>query len=285
MSARGHHAEQVGLDPVADQRGRLDHVAAGGGEPGDPGEDRVAGGGGQLARLRAEHLAHEERVAGGERLDGGGLVARPVAQRDDRSRRQGREGDPARRPLAGRLAQGLAQGAVLGQAVVAVRRHDQRPDRAQPTGQVTDQVEGRLVGEVQVLHDEHRQASLLIVRAQVGEQGGEPGVAGDALGARHPDGSAPLVGDVLKWAEGGRRERPVACAPCDPRVVTRSEALDECLDQAGLADARLPGDQHQPAVTPAGIVGVRLQRGQLLVALEQVHQTTASSRSASAAAS
>ena len=39
----GHHAEQGGLDPFADQRGRVEHAAAGGREPGDSGEHRVAG--------------------------------------------------------------------------------------------------------------------------------------------------------------------------------------------------------------------------------------------------
>ena len=212
-------------------------------------------------------------------------MAGPVAERADGRRGQGRERDPARRALTGRLAQGLAQGSVLGQPVVAVRRHDQRPDRAQPAGHVTDQVQRRLVGEVQVLQHEHRQAAVLTVLAQVGKQRGEPGVAGHPVGVRHPHGPSPLVGDVLQQPQGGRRERAVAGAPRHPRVGGVLESLDERLDEAGLADPRLAGDEHQPTVTPAGVGGVRLERRQLLVALEQGHQAVASSCLASGAAS
>ena len=203
-----------------------------------------------------EHLAHEERVAGGERLDGGRLVAGPVAQRDDRRRRQGRQRDPARRPLAGRLAEGLPQGAVLGQPVVAVRRHDQRPDRAQPTGQVTDQVEGRLVGEVQVLQRRaptgprgHRARAGRRAGRRTGCRGGRP--------SAHATRTAPPHWSATSCS--GPRADGVN-APSQALHATRVswsvEAVDERLDQAGLADARLAGDQHQPTVTPACVVGV-----------------------------
>ena len=242
----GHLTQQVGLDPLPDQGRHVENVAARWGEARCSGEDRVSCRRRQLARVGAQHLAHEERVAGRERLDGGRLVAGPVAQRDDRRRRQGRQRDPARRPLAGRLAEGLPQRAVLGEPVVAVRRHDQRAYGAQPAGQVTDEVQRRLVGEVQVFEHEHRQAPVVTVLAQVGEQGREPGVAGDPVGARHPDGAAPLVGDVLQRPQGGRRERAVAGAPRHARVL---EALDERLDDGWTCRSRprrrrAPADRH-----------------------------------------
>ena len=123
---------------------------------------------------------------------------------------------------------------------------------------------------------------IAVVLAEHGQQRGEARVARDAVSGRDPHGAAPLVGDVLQRPESRRRERAVAGGPGDPRV---GQCIHEGLDQAGLPDARLPGYERQSAVPQAGIVGVRLQRGQLLVALEQVHQTTAESRSASAAAS
>ena len=74
------------------------------------------------------------------------------------ARGQGRQVDAPRGALRRDVAQGLAQGAVLGEAVVAVGGHHHGPDRAQAAGDVADQVEGRLVGEVEVLHDEHGEA-------------------------------------------------------------------------------------------------------------------------------
>ena len=265
----GHVAEQVGLDPLADEGGRVEHVAAGGGEARGPGEDRVAGRRGQLARVGAQHLAHEERVAGRERLHGGRLVAGPVAQRGDRRRRQGRQRDPARRALAGGLAEGLAQGAVLGEPVVAVRRHDQRPDGAQAARQVTDQVEGRLVGEVQVLQHEHREAPVVTVLAQRRRAGRRSGCRGGPLGARHPDGAAPLVGDVLQRPQGGRRERAVAGAPRHPRSSSRASTnASTRLDLPIPASPETSTSRPSPA---AGVGGVVAERSELELPLEERH--------------
>ncbi len=136
---------------------------------------------------------------------------------------------------------------------------------------MAEQVEGRLVGEVEVLHDQDREAPLFAaftVLAEHRQQCGEAGVARDSVGAGDPDSSAPLVGDVLERSEGRGCEGAVAGAPGDPGLV---QPVDEGLHQARLADAGFACDQHQPAVAFAGVCCVFVERPELQLPFEEWH--------------
>ena len=76
-------------------------------------------------------------------------------------------------------------------------------------------------------------------------------------------------------------------APSQDVQATRASvrSVDEGLDEAGLADARLAGHEHEPTVVPPGVGGIVVERPELQLPLEQAHQTAAVRRSASAAAS
>jgi hypothetical protein len=96
---------------------------------------------------------------------------------------------------------------------------------------------------------------------QLGEDG-PGGVAGVRSRERVGEPAPGLGGDVGEGAEGARRGEVLA-RPCeDPCIRARAERADE----AGLADTRLPADEHQaPALAP----GVFQEREQLLP-LEQL---------------
>ena len=56
--------------------------------------------------------------------------------------------------------------------------------------------------------------------------------------------AAELLGDVEQGSQGARREQGLATAPVNRRV--HREFGDKSLDQPGLADPRLTGNQHRP---------------------------------------
>ncbi len=222
---------------------------------------------GSSSPVGAQDLADEERVATGQRVYDIRLVTRRLAQLGDGRGGERGEVDAPRGTERGDVAQGLAQGAVIGQTVVAVGGDHHGADSAQAARDVADQVQRGLVGEVQVLHDQHGQAIVVTVLAQHRQERGETRLARHALATRDPDRPAPLVGHVLERAEGRRREGSVAGRPGEACV----EAVDEGLDEAGLADARLSGHQHEPTVVVPDVGGVFAERPELQLPLEQAH--------------
>ena len=142
-----------------------------------------------------------------------------------------------------------------GRLVVPVRRDRRAPDAFDPAADHAQRVERRLVGPVHVLEDDDRRA------VQLGEDG-PGGVAGVRSRERVGEPAPGLVGDVDERAEWARRGEVLA-RPCeDPCIRARAERADE----AGLADTRLPADEHEaPALAP----GVFQEREQLLP-LEQL---------------
>ncbi len=49
------------------------------------------------------------------------------------------------------------------------------------------------------------------------------------------------------------------------------ETVDEGLDEAGLADARLAGHEDEPTVVPPRVGGIVAERPELQLPLEQAH--------------
>jgi hypothetical protein len=81
----------------------------------------------------AEDLGDEERIAAGEPVERLGRVRRALRELADTARRERRQVDPPRAPLAGELAEGLTQGVGRSKGVVAERHqheHGQPRDAA-----------------------------------------------------------------------------------------------------------------------------------------------------------
>ena len=247
-------ASRLGLDPLADQGGGVEHVPSGMARVGRPGRaPRRARDAGARHASAAEDFGDEERVATGERVHGSRLVARCRAQLGHGGRGQRREVDAPRGAQRGDVAQGLAQGAVLGEAVVTVGRDDHRADPAEPPGNVPEQVERRLVGEVQVLdHQDGKLRASPLSRSidnSAAKRASRGTPSAQATRTAPPHWSATSCSGPS--ADGVKA--PSQDAPGHPGVL---QPVDEGLDQAGLADAGLPGDQHEPPVATAGVGGV-----------------------------
>ena len=154
---RRRHAEgreQLAADAFGGAGEQLEAVPRLGARPGGPGEHRVADALGQRRVRLVEDLADEERVARRAPVDVGGVEPVSVEQLGDRGPAQRGELHAARARRGDEVAQHRAQ-RVVGADRVAVRHHQQQRQRVDPAGEEPDEVEGRLVGPVQVLDDEH----------------------------------------------------------------------------------------------------------------------------------
>ena len=162
----GDRLQQPEFDAGADQRGRVQHVAGAGVQPGHPGQDRVAGRGRDLAHPGLHHFGHVERVTAGQPVQRGRFQPAAGGQHRRRVRGQRREADPPDRPLGGQVPQGDAERIVRGQAFVPVGGDEQHGGVADPAAQEPQQVDGGLVGPVDVLHHQHVQRIRLTDLAQ-----------------------------------------------------------------------------------------------------------------------
>jgi hypothetical protein len=151
---------------------------------------------------------------------------------------------------------------VLGQLVVAVGADQQAGQGGHPPAQVADDLEGGVVGPVEVLDEHHRRAG-----GQLAVDGVEDGVApGPAVDGRG-QGPAGLAGHVPERPEGARGGEVVADAGQHPGP--RPGRGRERPDQAGLADAGLARDQHHRPTAPAGPVQRLPQPAELGVPFQQ----------------
>ena len=283
VPGRQHPAEHLRPDPRPAHRRHRDQFRARGGQPGQPPLQRVPHGH-RRRRRGAEpgELPDEERVAAGT----------PVQPR--RQLRVGRlpgdRGDDRRH--AGRVEPGQRQhGAAVGrrprQLGVPVGAEQQHPGVPQVGGGELDQPQRRLVGPLQVVDDQDQRAA----RGQPGERRHDRlGQPEPRISRRHRRGRRRCRGPLDQV--GGRPQlgarSPGRPQQLDPRPVRRHRrpvpadrgqhqrpALaglpGQLAEQRALADARLAGDEHQPAVAgerrrqrgPGGAerVGTPLQRG------------------------
>jgi hypothetical protein len=140
----------------------------------------------------------------------------------------------------GELAENKAQRMAWAELVVAVGAHDQCTGR-QPTGDESRHVERCLVGPVEVLEDDDRG----LARAELPEHSSRHVVRAGIAGEQPSELSVDIFGDIQQRAEWARCEEGVAGSP----QHTRRGALlgRERLCERGLADARFPADEDQPA--------------------------------------
>ena len=172
----------------------------------------------------AHHLGDEEGVPAREPVEVGGVdVARPH-QRRHRRHRQRVELDARRRRRARDVPEQGAQRRLGVRLVRPVGGQDQRAGAGDPAQQEAQQVDGRLVGPLQVVDDEQHGAggerveerAVDLVRRRPGAQQARGGLA-------------EVVGDVVQRAEGTGHAQRVAHAP------------------QHVADVRAGGEQAGPA--------------------------------------
>jgi hypothetical protein len=279
VPGRQHPAEHLRPDPRPAHRRDRDQLGARGGQPSQPPLQRVPHGP-RRRRRGAEpgQLPDEERVAAGT----------PVQPRRQLGvgRLPGDRGDDRRH--AGRVEPGQRQhGAAVGrrprQLGVPVGAEQQHPCVPQVGGGELDQPQRRLVRPLQVVDDQDQRAA----RGQPGERRDHRlGQPEPRISRRHRRRRRRPLDQVGRRPQLGARG-PGRPQQLDPRPVRRHRrpvpadrgqhqrpALaglpGQLAEQRTLADARLAGDEHQPAVAgerrrqrgPGGAerVGAPLQR-------------------------
>jgi hypothetical protein len=167
--------------------------------------------------------------------------------------------------LRSQPADDRAEGVVDRQLVVAVADQQQRPGPLDPPAQEHQQVQGRLVRPVGVLHHDHPRPSSLVQLVQERGEHGLPRVSG---GEQPGQPAAGLPGDVVQRAQRPGREQRITNAEQEPGI--RRPPLGEPPDQRRLADAGLA--RHQDDTAPRGRRGQHaVQLLQQPSALKQVH--------------
>jgi hypothetical protein len=148
--------------------------------------------------------------------------------------------------------------------IIAVAGHHQRRHRLHPAGEQPQDVQGRLVGPVHVLENEHARDP----RAQLLGQRRHHRVGHRATRHDRLQLAAGRLGDLQERPERARREERVAGAPEDPPRL--AAPLAEPPQEGRLADPGLAADQqHLP--TRAALDGLQApdERRQLGGTFEQ----------------
>jgi hypothetical protein len=154
---------------------------------------------------------------------------------------------------------------VGGHLVVAVGDQQQRPGALHPPPQEHQQVQGRLVRPVGVLHHDHLTRGRPV---QLVEERGEDVLARASRRQQLGQPAAGLAGDVVQRAERARRQQRVAGT--HQEACLRRVPFGEPPDQRRLADARLA--RHQGDAAARGRRGQQTaQLAQRGGTLEQVH--------------
>jgi hypothetical protein len=151
--------------------------------------------------------------------------------------------------------------------IITVREDEQHPAQGEPAPEERDQIEGGLVGPVQVLHDHHRPAALpgTVQRVEQGVEDRTPLPRGHPL----PQCPTDLAGDVVQRPERARGEQRIAGSPEHPRP--RPGRGREGGGQTGLPGTGLTGDDSDAPA--AGRVGQqRVEIGESATAFQKLHR-------------
>ena len=322
----GHPLDQVELEHPAPHGGREQRPLGGLGQPGQPLPDNHADTGGDLEVLDAEvapepalvveeharlgqvevDLLGEERVAlalGVDAVHEGGrwlLAGQPGHKGRDVGLGQRSQRDTGHQPLADQLVEDPGQRRGRLDLVVAEGADDHDRHVGQARGQVLEQQQGRLVGPVQVLEDEHQRAlgggppdELPHAEPQVAtgllgrevqrrrdlgddqpQAGGDTGDLGGGLAEGVAQGGGAARGHhalLDHLGEGQVRRQALvvgAVTGKDPQPVGVRLGVD-LLQQPGLADPGLTRDQHERAAPDPGVLERPAQVGPLPVAPDE----------------
>ena len=238
-------AEQPEFGGARHDRDELEHRARVGAQPGDARGHRVAHAAGHLAARRGQRLRDEERIAAGEGAQARAVAARSAGEERDRALGQ-RRGLDARKALARERGEEAAELRPLGQPVRATG-HDEAAARPhQPAREERQQVEGGVVGPVQVLHHEHRGRA----GAHLVEERPEHLLARRGALQRRAHRAVDLARHVPQRAHRPRRHERIADAPQHP-VAPALRARGG--HQRGLADARLARHEDDASGRAGGV--------------------------------
>ena len=229
------------------------------------GEDGIADGRWDLSIATLQHLREEERVARRPAVELVGVDPVWLGELRHRLGRQPRDLAAIDPPRRGQLPQDDPQPRAEVEVVVAIRGDDQGGRRLDLPREQPQDVEGGLVGPVQVLEHQHGRCSARELAQQCRRHLVRSRAARGDLG----EVATCVFGHVEQRTQGARREQRVARAPQDPR---RSPVLvGEPPGERRLARAGLAGDEHEPPLR-GGAHGVerRFERGELTRSLQQV---------------
>jgi hypothetical protein len=264
-SARRHRLHQPQITAGPDERRGVQHIPGPAAQPGGACQHHVPGRCRDLAHLRLQHLGEVERVPARQPVQLGCIKPAGTGQPPYRAGGQRRELDPPGRPLPAELTQCGAQRVIPRQVIVSVGGKQQHLGIRQPPAKEPQQVDARLIGPVDVLHDHHIQRSRL---ADLAQQRPEQLLAASSGAAQLRQLPAQLCGQVKQRPERPGGEQAVARTPGPAGI---GQVALELLHQRRLADARLAGNQHQPPVAPPRLLRISGQRRQRLVPLKQPH--------------
>ena len=127
------------------------------------------------------------------------------------------------------------------------------------------EVDGALIGPLQVVEDEHRRRS-----AQIVVDGVENVVGLIAFGQHGLGGGCEPVGEVVNRAERSRRRQRVARAP--QHALVFDPAVDERLDERRLARPGLPRHENHAAAARPRVVGPGDDLAELMIPIGEHHE-------------
>ena len=147
----GRLDQQPGLDRRGHHRGGVQDLPGRWGQPGRPGQHGVHHGGRDRRIAGGEHLGDEEGVPPGRLVQRARVHPVRAGQHRHRLAGQGRQPQPANRGRAGEVAGDQLHRVLGAELVVPVGDHHQGGRGTEPAGQEPEQVQGGLVGPVEVL--------------------------------------------------------------------------------------------------------------------------------------
>ena len=130
-----------------------------------------------------------------------------------RLRRQGRQRDALRGLLRREIAKRQPERVRRRESVIAVGEQQQGRRAADPPAEEAEQVEGRLVGPVNVLDDHDVEVPGL---TDLSQERVEEFPAVGAVAAQFPQLSAEVCGQIEQWSERTGGGQAVTCAPRPP---------------------------------------------------------------------
>ncbi len=260
--ARAQSREQVRVDAAPDDAGGLDGAARLVVEAGEARRHGVADGGGQTPATSRHHLGHEEGVPARDAMELVGVDVHALGQAGHGGGRQRREAQAGYARRGREVAQDDPQRVACADLVVAVRREDERARVADAAAEEAQQVEGGLVGPVDVL--EHGHGRLLAEHLQ---EVLEDGFAGALVVQQGGERRAEPCRHVDQRPERARRPHRVTAT--DEQSPIMGHLVAETPDERRLADPRLAADEHEAACAGHRCPASLTQRGELLRTFEE----------------
>lgn len=216
-------------------------------EPSHPGQHGFLDRLGQ-SRPAGQDLGDEEGVAVGQSHEVPGIQSVVRGEPGDGGHGEGRDGEAMRRVEGDQLSQHRPELVVGSHFVVTVGAHQDRPGVPHTSSQEPQEIEGRLVGPVDVL-DRHHHGSRGVSKPV---QDLVEDLDGVTVEVETMQTRVRVGGEIVERAEWPwRRERVAGTLDEKDRVV---EGLDEGAYQRGLAGSRLTGDQDHRSLTRCSVL-------------------------------